>query len=147
MKQRMVFAFLVTALFALAGCGAPEEEAGRDAAPEADPHSATGSTIETAGLPVLLDLGSDSCTACKTMAPILDELELDFAGRMDVRFIDVREDRTAASEFSVKIIPTQIFFDEDGLELFRHQGFYSREDILSTWAELGYDFDTQAEAT
>jgi thioredoxin 1 len=83
------------------------------------------------------------------MAPILDEMREEFDGRMDVRFIDVRKDRDAASLHGVRVIPTQIFFDEHGHELFRHQGFYSRDDILAKWSELGYAFDGpgSAEAT
>jgi len=128
------------AAFVLTGC----ESATVD---ESLPGGETGAalhadaTIDTGGLPVLLDLGSDSCVACKTMAPILDELREEFEGRMAVRFIDARKDASAARHHSVKIIPTQIFFDPEGRELFRHQGFFSREDILSKWAELGFMFD------
>ena len=93
---------------------------------------------------MLLDLGSDSCVACKTMEPILDELRETFEGQMDVQFVDVRKDRSAASEHGIKIIPTQIFFDADGNELYRHQGFFGREDILAKWTELGYSFDEPA---
>ncbi len=35
------------------------------------------------------------------------------------------------------MIPTQIFFDADGRELFRHTGFYGKEDILAKWRESG----------
>jgi thioredoxin 1 len=38
------------------------------------------------------------------------------------------------------MIPTQIFFDADGNELFRHEGFYARADMLAKWQELGYEF-------
>jgi len=37
----------------------------------------------------------------------------------------------------IRIIPTQIFFDAEGNELFRHEGFFAREDILAKWKELG----------
>jgi thioredoxin 1 len=102
-------------------------------------------SVETAGLPVLLDLGSDSCVACKTMAPILDEMRETFADQLDVRFVDVRKDRAAASRHGVRIIPTQIFFDADGNELHRHQGFYSREDMLAKWGELGFTFEERVD--
>ena len=45
--------------------------------------------------------------------------------------------------FSKKLarsIPTQIFFNELGEELFRHVGFISEDDILAKWAEFGYVF-------
>ncbi|MFH1688696.1 MAG: thioredoxin family protein [Candidatus Eisenbacteria bacterium] len=103
--------------------------------------SVASGTVVTAGFPVLLDLGADKCVPCKVMAPILEEMKETFEGQLDVRFIDVWKDASAAREFGVKIIPTQIFFDGEGNELFRHQGFFSREDMLAKWAELGYVFE------
>ena len=44
--------------------------------------------------------------------------------------------RTPAKKYDVEMIPTQIFFDADGKELFRHTGFFSKEDILAKWKEL-----------
>jgi thioredoxin 1 len=38
------------------------------------------------------------------------------------------------------MIPTQIFFDAEGRELFRHTGFLAKEDILAKWKELGVPF-------
>ncbi|MHC4220127.1 MAG: nitrophenyl compound nitroreductase subunit ArsF family protein [Planctomycetota bacterium] len=96
-------------------------------------------------LPKLLDLGADKCIHCKKMAPILVALREDFAGRFDVVFVDVWKNRQAAVPYGIKLIPTQIFFAEDGKELFRHQGFYSRADILGKWAELGYAFTAAGE--
>jgi thioredoxin 1 len=90
---------------------------------------------------VLLDLGADKCVPCKAMAPILDEMRTTFEGQLAVEFIDVWKDPAASKTFGIQLIPTQIFLDEDGRELFRHQGFYSREDILSKWRELGYEFE------
>ncbi|MDZ7820326.1 MAG: thioredoxin family protein [Candidatus Marinimicrobia bacterium] len=75
------------------------------------------------------------------MAPILDELREEYRGVMEVVFIDVwkRENQQVAAKYGIRAIPTQIFFDEDGNELWRHTGFMSKEDILNKWKELGYD--------
>ena len=75
------------------------------------------------------------------MAPILDEMRETFAGQLDVRFVDVKKNAQAARDHGVRIIPTQIFLDESGNELFRHQGFFSREEMLAEWAKLGYVFE------
>ncbi len=88
-------------------------------------------------LPRLLDLGADKCIPCKTMAPILEEIKIEFAGVFVVEFVDVWKNPTAAEPYNLKVIPTQIFFSADGEELFRHEGFYGREDILAKWNELG----------
>ncbi len=96
------------------------------------------------GLPRLVDLGSVTCIPCKMMAPILEELESDYAGQFDVEFIDVSRNPSAAKKHGIKLIPTQIFLDASGRELFRHQGFFSKEEILSKWKELGFEFSSTA---
>jgi len=90
-------------------------------------------------VPRLVDLGAGKCIPCKKMAPILEELRKEFAGRLDVEFIDVWENPSAGELYRIKLIPTQIFYDASGKELFRHEGFFSREDILAKWKELGVD--------
>ena len=88
-------------------------------------------------LPKLLDLGSDKCIPCKMMAPILDELTKEYKGQLKVEFIDVWKDRKASEKYKVKSIPTQIFFDAKGKELYRHVGFYPKADILAKFKQLG----------
>ncbi|MBA7478202.1 hypothetical protein ES707_13623 [subsurface metagenome] len=94
---------------------------------------------EPTALPRLVDLGASKCIPCKLMAPILEELKKEYAGRLEVEFIDVWENPDMAKKYGIKIIPTQIFFDASGKELFRHEGFMSKEDILGKWKELGVD--------
>lgn len=91
------------------------------------------------GLPLLLDLGAGKCIPCKKMAPILAQMEKDFAGVLNVRFIDVWKAPEEGTKYGIQQIPTQIFFDAEGKELFRHVGFFSREEILAKWKELGFD--------
>jgi len=50
------------------------------------------------------------------------------------------KDPDAANPYRIQVIPTQIFYDANGKELFRHVGFYSREQILGKWRELGFTF-------
>ncbi len=92
---------------------------------------------EPTALPRLVDLGASKCIPCKLMAPILEELKKEYAGRLEVEFIDVWENPDVAKEYGIKIIPTQIFSDASGKELSRHEGFMSKEDILGKWKELG----------
>ena len=93
-------------------------------------------------LPQLIDLGADKCVPCKMMAPILEELGVTFASSFTVEFIDVWKHPEAAEPYGIKLIPTQLFLSPDGEELFRHEGFFSREDILAKWNELGVDTGT-----
>jgi thioredoxin 1 len=99
-----------------------------------------------AGLPRLVDLGSVSCIPCKMMAPILEELKKEYAGRLQVDFIDVMANPDAGRSYQISLIPTQIFFDASGKERFRHEGFLSKEDILAKWKELGVDLSAGAPA-
>ena len=92
-----------------------------------------------ANLPRILDLGATQCIPCKMMAPILEELKKEYAGKMQVDFIDVWKDQSAGKKYDIEAIPTQIFFDASGKELFRHQGFMPKEDILAKCKELGFD--------
>ena len=95
---------------------------------------------EREALPRLLELGANKCTNCKMMVPILADLKRMTKGRLHVDFIDVWEDESAGEKYEARIIPLQIFFDAQGQELFRHVGFYAKEDILAKWQELGYEF-------
>ena len=91
-----------------------------------------------AALPRLVDVGADKCIPCKAMAPILEELRVEYASRLRVDFIDAWKYPDQAAPFNVYGIPTQIFFAPSGRELERHLGFISKEEILSTWRRLGF---------
>ncbi len=138
-------AALVALCLGMSGCGGESGERSRSAEEGAATSDSVGvvqpSVTDGTALPLLLDLGSTTCVPCKAMAPILEEMSETFEGQFDVRFEDVKKDAAAARTHGVRIIPTQIFFDEHGNELFRHQGFFSREDMLATWEELGYVFN------
>jgi thioredoxin 1 len=88
-------------------------------------------------LPRLVDLGAGKCPSCKMMASVLDELKTTYAGKLEVVFIDVWENKQAGEQYGIRMIPTQIFYDAEGKELFRHEGFFAKEDILAKWIELG----------
>lgn len=92
--------------------------------------------------PRLVDLGADKCVPCKMMTPILAELKQQYSDHFEVEFIDVWQNRDLATTYSVKMIPTQIFYDAAGNELQRHAGFLGKEEILATWRQLGYRFDS-----
>ena len=103
--------------------------------------AAAAAADATVKLPKLLDLGATKCIPCKMMAPILEELKKEYAGKMKVEFIDVWQNEDAGKQYGVNMIPLQIFFDANGKELFRHEGFFAKEDILAKWKELGVDLD------
>lgn len=91
----------------------------------------------TKKLPMLVDLGKGTCIPCKKMKPILDELKAEYEGRAIVKVIDLRYDRQAARKYGVRLIPTQIFYDAEGYEVYRHQGFMDKQSIKMKFAEMG----------
>jgi thioredoxin 1 len=97
----------------------------------------TAAATQLLRLPRLVDLGADRCAACKQMAPILAELKLEYAGRATIEFIDVWKNPEAGKAYGVRIIPTQIFYDREGREVWRHEGFLPREQIIARLKELG----------
>jgi thioredoxin 1 len=105
------------------------------------PRPAGSADMATASnaLPRLVDLGADKCIPCKAMAPILEELKTTQADRLKVEFIDVWKNPGAGQQYGIRVIPTQIFYAADGRELFRHEGFFSKEDIVAKWKALGVD--------
>ena len=90
-------------------------------------------------LPQLIDLGSKSCIPCKKMAPILEDLRDKYKGKADVIFIDVKENRAASLKHKVTLIPTQIFLDTSGVEVYRHIGFFPADSIITHFKALGVD--------
>lgn len=95
-------------------------------------------TVIGEGKPVLLELGSHSCVPCKKMMPILAELSTEQSA-FTVSFVDVWAAEEKSKQYEVELIPTQIFFDAQGNELFRHVGFYPKDDILAKWKEFGIE--------
>ena len=117
----------------------PADPAPAPAAVAAQSTADSAAPARPAALPRMVDLGADKCIPCKMMAPILEEMKTAYAGQLEVEFIDVWKNPDAGSPYGVRVIPTQIFFDAEGEELFRHEGFYAKEDMLAKWKELGVD--------
>ena len=91
------------------------------------------------GIPVLFELGSHGCTPCKKMMPVLRELKSEYDGRLGVCFVDIIEEKEVGRKYEIRLMPTQLFLDGEGKELFRHTGFYAKAGIIAKWKELGFD--------
>lgn len=95
--------------------------------------------VPVKGMVTMLDLGAKSCIPCKMMAPILQKLEKVFRGKAAIVFIDVWEHNDQVRRFRLHAIPTQIFYDKDGKEVYRHVGFMSEEAIIGQLKKMGVD--------
>lgn len=115
----------------------------------ATPAGASGSGVPATGeiravpavkpLPKLVDLGAVGCKPCKIMDGVLEELRKGYPGKLAVEFINVRTEEAKAEPYKIDLIPTQIWLDASGKELFRHVGVISAADIAAKFKELGVD--------
>ncbi|HEU4685278.1 MAG TPA: thioredoxin [Nitrospira sp.] len=84
--------------------------------------------VERSPVPVLLDLWAPWCGPCRMMAPMLDELAAEMAGRVRVAKLNVDENPVTAGRFNVRSIPTLLALKK-GLEVDRIVGVQSKSDI------------------
>jgi thioredoxin 1 len=118
------------ALLVLAGCGKAPGAA----------HAETPAS-RTAGRPLVtfIELGSVNCIPCKMMQPVMREVEQRFPRDVKVVFYDVwtEEQRRYATQYNIRVIPTQVFLDAEGREFFRHEGFLPKEKLIPLLQQRG----------
>jgi len=68
--------------------------------------------IKSADEPVLVDFWAEWCGPCKMIAPTLEEISKDFAGRLKVFKLNVDDAQNTARRFEVMSIPTLILFKD-----------------------------------
>ena len=95
------------------------------------------STLPVKGTVTMVDLGADKCVPCRMMAPILNELKETYKDKAAIVFIDVWKNPEEAKKYGIRAIPTQIFFDREGKEVYRHVGFMDKESIVARLEKLG----------
>jgi thioredoxin 1 len=106
------------------------------------PSSATNTSDDfekavKSGKPVLVDFGANSCVPCRQIRPILKEIAKEQTGKAEILVIDVYKFKSLAAEYKVQVIPTLIFFDKTGKELYRHMGAWDKDSIVKKLAEIG----------
>jgi len=78
-----------------------------------------------------VELGSVNCIPCKKMQLVMRAIETKYGNQVQVLFYDVWTDEQEqyAQKYGIRLIPTQVFLDENGKEFFRHEGFFAEEEI------------------
>jgi thioredoxin 1 len=89
------------------------------------------------GKVVMLEIGSVGCIPCDNMKPVMEKLRANYNGKLEVLFIDVRNDKENPRRFGVTVIPTQVFLDKNGKEFHRHIGYYGYEEIEPVLKKAG----------
>jgi thioredoxin 1 len=95
--------------------------------------------IAAYGKPVMVDFGLETCIPCKMMIPVMEELKTKYPQDLKTIFIQVQQEPAKTKEFSIRTIPTQIFFDATGKQIELHVGFISTEDILATFKKYNIE--------
>jgi thioredoxin len=94
----------------------------------------------TKGIKVtFIELGSVRCIPCKKMMPIIEEIKKEFKGQVKVVFHDVwtKEGKPFAGKYKIRLIPTQVFLDENNKEYFRHEGFFPKDELIKVLKQKG----------
>lgn len=125
MKPWRVMLGVFTVMLSLAGCS------------QADDIDVMLTKAQKDGKAVMLELGSVGCIPCEQMKPVMQKLRETYKGKLEVVFVDVRQDNKTGRRFGVHVIPTQVFLDNQGKEFHRHIGFYSFEEIAPVLKKQG----------
>ena len=84
--------------------------------------------VEQSSMPVLLDFYSPTCGPCRMIAPVLETLAKEYAGRVLVFKLDTSSQQMTASRFQIRGVPTLLFF-KDGQMVDQLVGAAPRSDI------------------
>lgn len=133
-------------LFALAvTCSQkPSSQKGDDASPSTSAQSASRVLVTTSleldfskHKVTFIELGAEKCIPCRAMQPIMREIAEEYPGQVQVVFYDVWKDPRPARKYGIQLIPTQVFVDKTGKEIFRHVGFFPKEEIIALLKKHG----------
>ena len=98
-------------------------------------------SAETTEKPMItfIELGSVNCIPCKMMQPVMKEIEETYKEKVKVVFYDVwtEEGKPYGEKYGIKLIPTQVFLDENGKEFYRHEGFFPKSEIKALLEKQG----------
>ena len=88
-----------------------------------------------------IELGSVNCIPCRQMQPVMRAIEYKYGPKIKVVFYDVwkPDQKKYASEYKIKLIPTQVFLDKNGKEFFRHEGFFPEKEIDNVLQNKGLE--------
>ncbi len=93
----------------------------------------------SSGLPTIAEFGRGVCIPCKEMKPILEELAIEYQGKLNVVIVEVDDHMDQVRQYGIMAIPTQIVFDSNGNEINRHVGLWPKEEIVEQLKKMGIE--------
>lgn len=81
------------------------------------------------GFPTVVDFSATWCGPCKQFKPIFEEAKQTYAGKVDFLTIDVDSFPRISEKYGIEAVPTIIYFDAQGKEVNRTQGFIGKENF------------------
>lgn len=90
------------------------------------------------GKPAIIEFARPSCPVCKTMEKILLEVKARSRGHWELHFAYIEPEEYLFKKFGVTIVPTQVFLDASGREVYRHEGLMSKEELIKKLQELQF---------
>jgi thioredoxin 1 len=91
--------------------------------------------VHNSDIPVLVDFWAPWCEPCKMLAPIIEEIANDYAGKAKICKLNTDEARDSAIEFGISAIPTTILF-KDGQVQKKWVGLTSKKDLTAAINKL-----------
>ncbi len=86
--------------------------------------------------PVLVDFWAEWCMPCRSLAPIIDAVADDLAGKAKVGKVDVDSNRQVAMKYGITAIPTVLVF-KGGQVAKKFVGLKKRDELVAALAEAG----------
>jgi thioredoxin 1 len=88
--------------------------------------------------PAIYEFGRKLCPICHQMEEVLNGLQNRYADQFTLRLLYIDEDIKLFRQFNIAIVPTQVFLDASGKEVFRHEGLFPREKLEQKLRELNF---------
>jgi len=128
MKKQIVLLLIFTTLVTTY---LPGQSKNSQSKTKSTPSIKDSTSVTVQSLITFIELGSVNCIPCKAMQPVMKSVEEKYGSQIKIIFYDVwkKEQAHYAQEYKIRVIPTQIFFDSQGKELMRHEGFLPEKEI------------------
>jgi thioredoxin 1 len=129
MKSNSIISFivLIAAMLFMADCSQNRSKADKSAQDQANQKI------------TFIELGSVRCIPCQKMQVVMKSIEAKYGDQVNIIFYDVwtEKGKPLADQYGINLIPTQVFLDQNGVEYFRHEGFFPEEEVVKILNEKG----------